>query len=88
MSENAKVKIPIELILELNDKNWDWKAISKRKNLTFNNETILQLLNKDLDWNYLSENLNLDFSADFIEKTKAKSWLEIGFTTQIIFANC
>ena len=31
-------------------------------------------IDKDWNWNYLSENPNLDFNADFIEKTKMKSW--------------
>ena len=50
-------------IIELKNKNWNWKAISQRKKIDFTNETFLQLLDKDWDWEYLSNDTNIEFNA-------------------------
>lgn len=50
LSNNKKVEVSNELLIELSTKDWDWRALSNREELVFSENFIEQLIDKPFDW--------------------------------------
>lgn len=55
-----------DILLKYRDKNWDFKILSKRKELE--NDIIEEFIDKDWDFDYLTDTLPLEFIEKYIDK--------------------
>ena len=72
----------LEFIKEQKDKPWNWKALSSREDIKFDNETIIELSNRDWDWVIISKRQDISFCEELITKLYDKP-----FDWQIVSQN-
>jgi hypothetical protein len=62
----------LEFINVEKDKPWDWKALSARKDILFENEIFIELSNQNWDWDAISTRADITFSEELVIKLSDK----------------
>jgi hypothetical protein len=74
LSKRKDIKIYGSLILEYNDKDWDWQVLSENEKAEISNELILELKDKNWNWKALSKRKNIEFSNETLLQLLDKDW--------------
>ncbi len=73
ISHRKDALLDFEILNKYNDKNWDWKALSRNESLKIEKKTLFEkLIDKPWNWKILSNNPAISFSNDDLLKLSDK----------------